>query len=97
MDILREAIKVTTQRQKHYDKPERNLQRIADFWNAYAKNKGWDITIEAKDVAMLNILQKMSREIWAYKADNWVDIAGYAHVGHKTIENQPITKSKRKR
>lgn len=86
--ILQEAIEVTEQRQVVYDKPEQNMDRIKELWNAYLKTRGIDIQLESTDVAMMNILQKIAREVWKHKRDNWVDIAGYAHVGYRSKTSQ---------
>lgn len=43
------------------------------MWSAYLGKK-----ISARDVCMLNILQKVSRDLHGQKFDNLVDIAGYA-------------------
>lgn len=84
--ILEEAIRVVKERQSSYDKPERNLERIAALWSAYADVCLGDdsVTFTSQDVAIFNILQKIARQSWKNKRDNWVDIAGYAHVGYET-------------
>lgn len=79
MNILEEALKVTEERQKSYDKPEDNFQRIADYWSVYFKSTGRDLTITQQDVALMMILMKVARIQWKYSTDSAVDIAGYAH------------------
>lgn len=84
--ILEEAIQVTEQRQVAYDKPEANLIRIKILFNAYdAIRPDPDKPYEPWEVAILNILQKIAREAWKHKRDNWVDIAGYASVGYQSV------------
>ena len=60
-------------RQDAYGTPQDNHGRTAALWGAYL---GHPIT--ARQVCMLNILQKISRDTHAPKRDNLVDIAGYA-------------------
>lgn len=78
MNILGEADKVVNQRQKSYDQPEDNFQRIADFWTAYAKGKEWEHEFISSDVAAMMILLKVARQMWKHKPDNLIDLAGYA-------------------
>lgn len=74
--ILDEAARVTsTDRRQTYGTPAENHARTAALWNAYLNGK---TTLDAHDVCMLNILQKISRERHAPGRDNLVDIAGYA-------------------
>ena len=74
---------VNGERDKTYGSPEENFQKIADFWNTYLNNKlilGYELT--AKDVAAMMALLKIARiSTGNYKADNWVDLAGYAACG----------------
>lgn len=60
-------------RQDTYGTPQNNHGRTAALWGAYL---GRPIT--ARQVCMLNILQKISRDAHTPKRDNLVDIAGYA-------------------
>ena len=60
-----------------YDEPFQNFARIAGLWSAYL-----GLPINATDVAILNLLQKVGRlmhtpDHW----DSWVDLAGYAACG----------------
>jgi len=56
-----------------YGAPLENHTRTAALWSAYL-----GITITARQVCMLNVLQKVSRDAHSAKRDNLVDIAGYA-------------------
>lgn len=81
--ILEEAKKIRQERQTQYDVPENNFRRIADLWNAYLKNReravsGQGLPLDEADIARMMILFKISRDMWEYKYDNAVDIAGYA-------------------
>ena len=71
--LLTEAYNlVTGDRQKDYDHPARNFDRIARLWSV-ALDK--DITPE--DVAVCMVLVKIAREVHAPKRDNRVDAVGY--------------------
>lgn len=77
--ILNKAYQcVCGDREQDYGTPERNFERIADFWNAYLDTD----RIAAKDVAAMLALLKIARIASGHaKADNWVDLAGYAACG----------------
>jgi len=60
-------------RQDRYGTPSDNHARTAALWSAYL---GCPIT--ARQVCVLNILQKVSRDAHTPGRDNAVDIAGYA-------------------
>ncbi len=71
LDLAKEA--VHGDRRLDYGTPEQNHTRTAALWSAYL-----GVPVNAGDVCMLNILQKVSRERHARKMDNLTDIAGYA-------------------
>lgn len=76
-DILEKARQcVCGDRDMQYGSPEESFKRIADYWSVYLGN-----TISAKDVSIMMILFKVAREENKDKADNWIDIAGYAACG----------------
>ena len=86
-EVLAEAKKcVCGDREQDYGSPENNFVTIASFWTRYLtavglldRNKG---NIGPDDVAAMMILLKVSRIASGNgKADNWVDIAGYAACG----------------
>lgn len=73
-----EAI-VCGDRDKQYGSPEDSFNAIADLWNAYILRK---TRLSPKDVANMLILMKIARNLCGKeKADNWIDIAGYAACG----------------
>lgn len=76
--VLQEALAIVTQdRNVDYDTPERNFEVIAQLWEVYLGHP-----VYASDVAVMNILQKVSRILTSpAKKDHWVDIAGYAACG----------------
>lgn len=77
-DILTAAqVCVCGDREQDYGNPESNFSRIAEFWSTYL-----GFPIGAKDVAAMLALLKISRIASGHaKADNWVDLAGYAACG----------------
>jgi hypothetical protein len=76
MNILEEANKITHEdRNKSYDEPVINHDQIARIASAILRK---DIT--TRDVAIIQIATKLSRESFKHKRDNLVDLAGYAYV-----------------
>lgn len=70
-------------RQAEHGKPIDNHTRTATMWGAYL-----GIEITARDVCMLNILQKVSRDAHKKGEDNLIDIAGYT-LNAELVENWP--------
>ena len=71
------ALCVCGQRDQDYGNPEHNFTRIANFWADYLC-----VDISPKDVAAMLALLKIARIASGHaKADNWVDLAGYAACG----------------
>lgn len=73
-------------REQDYGSPEYNFNTIAEFWETYLKrscvNDGADVCINGKDVAAMLALLKIARIASGHaKADNWIDLAGYAACG----------------
>jgi nucleoside 2-deoxyribosyltransferase len=76
MNILEEALHIThDDRNKDYDEAVRNHVQIAEIASAILRKD-----IEARDVAIIQIATKLSRESFKHKRDNLVDLAGYAYV-----------------
>ena len=87
-DILNEAIQcVCNDRQDAYGNPEDCFSIIAEYWSTYICSRCLmrdrdDELINSEDVAAMMILLKVARlSKGKPKADNWVDIAGYAGCG----------------
>lgn len=82
--ILDEAKKcVCTDREQDYGPPENNFKIIAELWDTYIRAKqyfgGFGFKIHAHDVAVMMALLKIGRiASGQHKADNYVDLAGYA-------------------
>lgn len=90
-EILTTAEKcVCGDREQDYGTPEKNFNTIADLWSTYLYSVGlinnsdptvWN-RVTAKDVAAMLALLKIARIASGHaKADNWIDLAGYAACG----------------
>ena len=83
-EILTEAERcVCTDREQQYGTPENNFRLIAHLWEPYLKAKcvspGSDVCINPEDVAVMMALLKIARIATGEpKADNYIDLAGYA-------------------
>lgn len=72
--VLEEAANIVSgARNADYGDPRVNHARTAALWSAYL-----GVTITPRQVCVLNILQKASRDAHRAKRDNLVDIAGWA-------------------
>ena len=82
-EVLDNALKcVCGDREQNYGAPEDNFQRIAYMWTAYLGAGKLMISITPKDVAAMLALLKIARIGSGHaKADNWIDLAGYAACG----------------
>jgi len=78
--VLSEAASATSgPRQRDYDHPTPNHDRIARLWNAYHNCRKFpDDQLDGQDVARMMILLKIARDVFTPKRDNLVDICGYA-------------------
>lgn len=97
---LEEALKITGgggDRETSYGHPITNFSGIAILWSVWLTQRGkllMGMNLDNEDVAMMNILQKVSRQANAPKRDNWVDIAGYVNTASRMNE---VTKEERKK
>lgn len=82
-DILSIAYRITRgDRQSSYGPPDQDFRRTAEMWTALFKDNLKDGKVfEPFHVAQFMILIKMSRQLHQRKADNWIDVAGYARCG----------------
>ena len=73
-------------REQDYGSPEKNFERIAEFWSTYM---GYPVV--AHDVAAMLALLKIARIATGHaKEDNWIDLAGYAACGGELeADNEP--------
>lgn len=73
---------VCTDRETSYGSPENNFRTIANLWIDYLTGKGIYIDLTPVDVAAMMALLKVARIASGNgKADNWIDLAGYAACG----------------
>lgn len=79
LDRAREC--VCGDRDQEYGSPENNFRLIADLWNAYLGEFDGELVIKPKDVAMMMALLKIARIKTGFKADSYIDLAGYAACG----------------
>lgn len=82
-EILTQAkVCVCGDREQDYGTPENNFETIANLWTDYLSASTGATFIEPKDVAVMLALLKIARIASGnVKADNWVDLAGYAACG----------------
>jgi len=82
-EILEQAGKcVNGDRDNQYGSPERSFVTIAALWNSYLMNKHELNFLSPADVAAMLALLKIARiSTGQIKADNWIDLAGYAACG----------------
>lgn len=86
-NCLEEAGKIVRgSREDTYGPAERNLSRIAKMWSAYLS-----VPLTARQVAVMMVLLKASRDAFKPKHDNMVDICGYAYLAD-TIDNDTAIK-----
>lgn len=80
-EFLSEVSQVTggEQRGRDYGTPTQNHGCTAAMWSAFLTRRfGQPIEVTARDVCLLNALQKVSRDANRPKRDNLIDLAGYA-------------------
>ncbi len=77
-EILAAAEKcVCGDREQEYGSPENNFKTISELWSTY-----YGLPFAPADVAVMLALVKIARIASGHaKADNWVDLAGYAACG----------------
>lgn len=82
--VLNDALElIVGDRNQSYNDPIENFSQIASLWSTYL-----GIEVEPHDVAVLNILQKVSRMMTSpERMDHWTDIAGYAGCGYECVES----------
>lgn len=79
-DILKAAERcVCTDRNQQYGEPEDNFRTISMLWSVYLCARGMDQPLGAADVGAMMALFKLGRiATGGDKADNFIDLAGYA-------------------
>lgn len=69
-----------------YGHPSVDMLCIARMWTAYLRKRGAfteETEITPRDVAMMMVALKVSREAQKPHEDNLIDIAGYAEVANR--------------
>ena len=66
---------LTGDRDDSYGNPAETYQRVADLFEILT-----DITLDGGDIVLIFMLAKLSRESFKHKADNLVDLCGYADI-----------------
>lgn len=74
-------------REEAYDDPNINFRKIAKMWSGMLDKKLLT-AITPRDVALMFILLKISRESFQPKRDNRVDIIGYTLCLQRIIEDE---------
>lgn len=79
-DILKAAERcVCTDRNQQYGEPEDNFHTISMLWSVYLCARGMEQPLGAADVGAMMALFKLGRiATGGDKADNFIDLAGYA-------------------
>ena len=89
--ILAEAERlVSGERGGAYSHPAHDFETTANYWTTYVQRRfegGHDL-FEPADVAMMQILLKISREGHKHGRDNLTDIAGYARCAQMVHEHE---------
>ena len=93
-NILEEANDIVHgDRNTSYGDPSGNHETTAILFSHFLSRKygkGTTPLLNAEDVCIFNILQKISREASSHRRDNLVDIAGYA-ANIEMIKDQEIS------
>lgn len=76
-DLFNKCKAILEDRQTEYGNAFESFNRIASLWSAYLNYR-----VTAKDVAMLMVLMKISREKGSYKQDNYVDAINYLGLAY---------------
>lgn len=79
-EILKAAERcVCTDRNQQYGEPEDNFRIIAALWNVYLFGRGAKAQLNPADIGAMMALFKLGRiATGGNKADNFIDLAGYA-------------------
>ena len=81
-EVLKEASHLTSvDRQDSYGTPYLNHTRIANLWSAYLETE-----ITPEQVAICQVLVKISRSMESFKEDNFIDGAAYIAIACELAE-----------
>ncbi len=87
IEILDNVKKILEERERNYDNPKPNFERIANYFNAYLGER-LTTPITPTDVAMLMIGMKLAREQFKHNDDNLLDVIGYAVCALRMVEDE---------
>lgn len=96
MSILVDADDLTRgDRRRYYGHPLDNHGNTAELWTAYLERKfGFQCRLSYRDVCLMMVLLKVSRDCNQTKRDNLVDIAGYTRnieqAEHESARRTPF-------
>lgn len=94
-EILKAAERcVCTDRNQQYGEPEDNFRTISMLWSVYLCARGMEHPLSAADVGAMMALFKLGRiATGGDKADNFIDLAGYAAcAGEISTESECTSK-----
>lgn len=77
------ALKATKERMKTHGHPADVYHKVARLWSAYL-----DTDIGVEDVALMQLLFKMGREMQNHNEDNLTDMVGYTLVYERILERE---------
>jgi hypothetical protein len=88
-NVLKEANAIIYgDREKTYGHPSKNLEAIANMWNAYMKSVG-DRDLTSQDVCVMMVLLKGARLANdPTHRDSVIDICGYAALIERCVESE---------
>jgi hypothetical protein len=98
-EILKAAERcVCTDRNQQYGEPEDNFRTISMLWSVYLCARGMEQPLGAADVGAMMALFKLGRiATGGNKADNFIDLAGYAAcAGEISTESEHTSKGVKK-
>lgn len=81
LNILEEADKIVNDRSRGYEDVVSSFKNISNIASAIRRKP-----ILPRDVSAVLMALKLSREQYAHKRDNLVDLAGYAQIDHILAE-----------
>lgn len=92
-EILKAAERcVCTDRNQQYGEPEDNFRIIAALWNVYLFGRGVKSQLNPADVGAMMALFKLGRiATGGDKADNFIDLAGYAACAGEILTESECT------
>jgi hypothetical protein len=69
-------------RNADYGPPTEDFRTQAEMFSSYlSRTNGQTVAVTASDIAALMCIVKLARQAHTPKADNWIDLAGYAACG----------------